>query len=148
MECGLSISVVDPDPDYLGIKIRGWNERFSGTTFIYAECSSLSGLAAQIAGFPKGIPDERVFVFGSKDPRVAGGYCRLRLRTIGGVGHAMLDIEIDDKSEHDDSPGLAAFSNPIAAASVDDFVGALRRVEFARKGDAMLPPGRTPCIQS
>jgi hypothetical protein len=49
---GLTIKVVDPDDDYLGIEICASSDRFAGSAQIYAGLQELSELAARIAGFP------------------------------------------------------------------------------------------------
>ena len=41
MATGLSIRVVDPDDDYIGIEIRAVADRFVGTTQIYAGLDEL-----------------------------------------------------------------------------------------------------------
>jgi len=52
MALGLTIRIVDPDDDYLGIEICASNERFSGSARIYSGLDELSAFAAVIAGFP------------------------------------------------------------------------------------------------
>jgi hypothetical protein len=53
MTRGLTIRAVDPDEDYLGIEVSASNERFAGSTWIYAGVEELSELAAQMEGFPR-----------------------------------------------------------------------------------------------
>ena len=77
MQRGLTITIVDPDPDYLGIEIGASNERFAGSTRIYAGLAALSEFANHIAGFPSNPKDERSYEFGSPDPGFAGGHCTL-----------------------------------------------------------------------
>jgi len=137
MEAGLKITVVDPDDDYLGIEIRAWNDRFAGTTRIFAGLEDLSELAAQIAGFPARIPDERTFQFGTRDPHYAGGYCGLCFRTVDSVGHAVVEIDVQDDDQLY-SPGISKFSIPVEAAAVDRFVIGLRTVQAARSGETGL----------
>jgi hypothetical protein len=137
MQKGLVITVIDPDPDYLGIDIRAWNERFAGSTFIFAGRHELAELATLIEGFPARIPDERQHVFGSKDPRVAGGYCCLHFRTIDSTGHAVIDVVLeDDDGRH--SSGAASLCVPVEAAEIATFVRHLRAVNNAQMGTAAV----------
>lgn len=137
METGLEITVVDTDPDYLGIEIRAWNDRFTGTAFVVAGFHQLSEFADLIAGFPTSVPDERGYEFGSRDPHVAGGYCSFRLHTADGAGSTVLDVSIQDDGNRFSS-GFAAFSLPVEPASIDTFARDLRGVESQRTGTAAL----------
>lgn len=132
---GLTISVVDPDPDYLGIEIGACNERFAGRAAIYAGLRELSDFASRIAGFPSRVPDQRTYEFGSRDVGCAGGFCGIRFRTIDKAGHAALDVDIEDD---DDMHSSARFSIPVSPAAIDRFVLALRAIESARSGTADL----------
>lgn len=135
---GLRISIMQSDPDCLALEIHAWNGRYAGTTYVYAGLSELSDLASMIAGFPSQIPDERTYEFGKRDRRFAGGYCALRVRTIDGWGHAVVEVDIED----DDrlySLSSARFSVPVVdAAAVDRFVERLRAIEAAGRGAAVL----------
>ncbi|MHB1000415.1 MAG: hypothetical protein ACYC27_14340 [Armatimonadota bacterium] len=136
---GLSINLIDPDDDYLGIEIRAWNDRYMGTTFIYAGYEQLSEFASYISGFPSKIPDERIYEFGTRDPHYAGGYCRLRFYTIGGSGYALIDIDIEEEDFHKCYPNSTArLTISVKAADIDRFVPKLRAVEAARSGEAVL----------
>ena len=59
MICGFAITGVDPDEDCLGIEFTPLNDRFTGSTRIYAGLKELSSFAATIAGFPTGNRDRR-----------------------------------------------------------------------------------------
>src|SRR5437870_2902020 len=96
MQEGLVIKIVDVDPDYLGIEIRAANARYSGSTMIYAGLTELSEFADQIAGFPTNSTDKRTFEFGSRDRNVAGGHCSLRFQCIDLIGHARVEVAIED----------------------------------------------------
>ena len=138
MNPGLQFSVVDPDDDYLGIEIHGWNERFSGTTFIYAGLGELSEFAARIAGFPANKQDTRTYEFGSLDTQCAGGYCSLRFFTLDSAGHAALEIIVEDGAPRF-GPESATFRlHVVDAASIDRFLQDLRLVERERIGEATL----------
>ena len=138
MEQGLTISIVDPDDDYLGIEISAANPRFAGATRIYAGLNELSSFASRIEGFPAASKDERDFEFGSKDNGVAGGFASLRFHCVDGSGHTALKIALDD----DDllhAPASAEFVFRFHAADLDRFTTRLRDVEKRRSGQAILP---------
>ena len=138
MEPSLRISVVDPDEDYLGIEVAAASTRFAGTTRIYAGLDELSTLASRIERFPTAVHDERQYEFGSTEPGVAGGFARLRLFCVDGVGHAAIEVTLeDDTSWHD--AAFAKFSFHIAAGDLDRFVARLRDIEQQRYGEAILP---------
>ena len=65
MTPGLTITVIDPDNDYLGIEIQACTDRYSGTAKIYAGFDELSQFAAEISGFPKHRQALRAHQFGS-----------------------------------------------------------------------------------
>lgn len=137
MGAGLTIAVVDPDPDFLGIEIRAWNDRFAGTAFVFAGFHQLSEFALLIAGFPTRVPEERRYEFGSSDRQVAGGYCGFRLHTADAAGRAVLDVTIeDDGNRH--SSGLAVLSLSVEPASIDAFARDLHRVASQKTGSARL----------
>ena len=137
MDAGFSIRAVDPDDDYLGIEVRGWNARFAGSARIYAGLDELSCPATRIEGFPATAQDQRTYDFGSRDPGIAGGFCGLRFRCIDAAGHAVLELSVED----DDglyAAATARFSIHVDAASIDAFVGELRQVQRSQSGEAML----------
>jgi hypothetical protein len=137
MTPGLSITVVDPDDDYLGIEIHAQSQRFAATTFIYAGFSDLTQFADQIAGFPAGPRDERRWEFGHRDPGFAGGFCGLRFHCLNRAGHAALAVSIVDKDRRHDAAN-ADFTFQVEAADIDRFVAQLRVVERDRAGAAVL----------
>ena len=138
MNPGLQFSVVDPDDDYLGIEIHGWNERFSGTTFVYAGLDELSEFAARIAGFPANSQDMRTYEFGSLDGQIAGDYCSLRFFTLDSAGNAALEIILKD-DEGRFGPETAKFRlHHVDAASINQFLQNLRLVEREQIGEATL----------
>jgi hypothetical protein len=87
MQHGLTIAIVDVDPDYLGSEIHASNDRFAGTTWIYAGLTELGEFAAQVAVFPSNTQDERNYEFGTPDPGIAGGYCKLSFQCIDRARH-------------------------------------------------------------
>lgn len=134
---GLRIKVVDPDDDYLGIDIQAANKRFAGTARIYAGLDELSKFANQIRGFPANIQDERTYEFGSPDPSIAGGYCKLRFQCVDQAGHVVIAIVIEDDGDRY-PPGKAELNFGAEPAGVDRFVERLREVELERSGEAVL----------
>jgi hypothetical protein len=68
MERGLTITMLDPDEDYLGIEVVASNERFAGSAYIYAGVEELSQIAEKMAGFPRSCDDRRTHEFGNRDP--------------------------------------------------------------------------------
>jgi hypothetical protein len=72
---GITITAVDPDPDYLRIEIEAWNSCCGGSARIYAGLDELAEFAAEITGFPISTNDSRRHEFGSRDRKYAGGYC-------------------------------------------------------------------------
>jgi hypothetical protein len=137
MASGLTIKVVDPDNDYLGIEIRASNDRFAGIALVYAGLEELSEFAARIAGFPSNANDERKYDFGSREPSTAGGYCSLRFHGVNPSGYAIVEIDLED----DDKPhanGAAHLSFRVEPAAIDRFTTALRGIE-TRFGEAILP---------
>ena len=136
MERGLTITIVDVEPDYLGIDIRASNDRFGGSARIYAGLTELSEFANRIAGFPTS-SDERNYEFGSRDRSFAGGYCGLRFRCIDSVGHARVEVALEDDEQWHELAS-AEFGFPVVAADVDQFTTRLREVERDGNGSAIL----------
>jgi hypothetical protein len=134
---GLRLKVVDPDDDYLAVEIQATNNRFAGTARIYADLNELSEFANQIMDFPANIQDERTHEFGSRDPSIAGGYCRLHFRCVDRAGHVVITIVIED-DHHLYPPGNAELAFGVEPAAIDRFVTGLREVEQERSGEAVL----------
>jgi hypothetical protein len=137
MQRGLAITIVDVDPDYLGVDIRAANDRFAGSARIYAGLTELGEFANRIAGFPTNPVDERNFAFGSRDRGFAGGYCGLRFRCVDCAGHARVEVTLQD-DEHWHELASAEFSFPVLAADVDQFTRRLREIERDQNGAAIL----------
>jgi hypothetical protein len=138
MTFGLTVAVVDPDDDYLGIEIQASNERFAGSTRIYAGLEELSQFANTIVGFPENHQDRRTHEFGSRDPSTAGGYCNLNLRCLDCAGHVGVDVVLEDDYGLY-APASVRLSFQAEAAAIDRFVQSLRTVERERRGSAVLP---------
>jgi hypothetical protein len=137
MKPGLTIKVVDPDPDYLGIEIQASSHRFSGSARIYAGLNDLSEFAACIESFPSNSEDRRNFEFGSPDPGYAGGFCTVSLYCVDRAGHARVEVKIEDDNRKERMES-AMFGFPILAAGVDQFVFKLRQLERDQDGEAVL----------
>ena len=134
---GLRIKVVDPDDDYLGIEIQAANKRFAGTARIYAGLDELSKFGNQIRGFPAKIEDEKTYEFGSRDPSVAGGYCKLCFQCVDRAGHVAIAILVED-DDHRHPPGKAELSFGAEPAEIDRFIERLREIELEQSGEAVL----------
>jgi hypothetical protein len=141
MEKGLTFEVVYPDSDYLGIEIHAANERFAGSTRIYAGLKELSDFAKHITGFPVDPHDVRQYEFGSRARSFAGGYCRLHFRCKDQLGHAEVGVDLEDDSGKFQQ-GIAKFSLRFEAAGMDRFVKGLIEIEQERSGKANLPLAR------
>jgi hypothetical protein len=128
MVAGLTIRIVELDVDYLGIEIRAANNRFAGSTRIYARLNDLSDFAAQIDGFPASAQDERTYEFGSRDSTTAGGYGRLHFRCLDKAGHPAIYIFFVDDERYR-PPGSVHLSFRIGAAEIDRFIRRLREIE-------------------
>ena len=134
---GLRINIVDPDDDYLEIDIQAATNRFAGTARIYAGLDELSKFANQIRGFPANIQDEGTYEFGSPDPSIAGGYCKLRFQCVDRAGHVVIAIVVaDDHDQH--GPGKAELNLGAEPAAIDRFLEKLRHLELERSGEAVL----------
>lgn len=137
MGAGLSVLVVDPDDDYLGIDVRASNGRFAGTARIVAGLTQLGEFAALVAGFPTGPDDRRSFEFGTRDPRYAGGFVSITLRCVDRAGHAEVEVVVEVDEQHH-AKASARPSFPVEAADIDRFAIALGVVERERSGNATL----------
>lgn len=137
MEIGLTITVVDPDEDYLGIEVFVSSVRYAGSTRVFAGLDELERLADKLTGFPASAQDERDFELGIKSTVYAGGYVGLFVHTVDSLGHSVIDVEIiDDDQKY--SAGSACFTIPVEAAGIDRFVQGLRAAQSARSGSARL----------
>ena len=134
---GLTITAVDADVDYLGIEIHASNDRFAGSTWVYARVTELSELADEIKGFPRAYEDHRAHEFGTRNPSAAGGFCSITLRCLDRSGHVGVDIVVEDDDGRYTS-AQAQFSFQTEAAAVDQFTEGLRIVGRDRRGSVSL----------
>jgi hypothetical protein len=137
---GMTIRAGTADGDGLvGVEIRVWSDRYTGSAFLWSDATQLSDFASSIAGFPARAGDRRHFAFGSRDSGVTPGYCGLLFRTTNSAGHAVVDVVVEDGTYRrgdgrwETSPAKAEFSIPVEASDIDRFVAALRAMEA---GDA------------
>ena len=137
MVSGMIVKLAELDEDYFGVEIYASIDRFSGSARIYAGLEELSEFAARIAGFPSTPEDERVYEFGSRAPSIAGGYAGLRFYCFDGAGHAVVEIGIEDYGRYGRVKANLSFQ--VEAAAIDQFANALREIENARSGEALLP---------
>ena len=106
-------------------------------TRIYSGLTELGEFADRIAGFPSNPQDERNCDFGAPGKRYAGGYCHLHFRCIDSVGHARLDIAIDDdEGRHESATAKLGFS--VIAADIHGFISRLQEIEKEQFGEAHL----------
>jgi hypothetical protein len=137
MASGMIVKLAALDDDYFGFEIYASIDRFAGSAHIHAGLQELSELATCIAGFPSNPEDERVYEFGSRAPSIAGGYAGLRFYCFDRAGHAVVEIGIEDYGRH--GRAMAHLSFQVEAAAIDQFSNALREIEKARSGEALLP---------
>ena len=135
---GLTFSVEKDNDDTVGVEICAWNDRYTGSAFLWATDTQLSEFAACIAGFPARAGDQRSFHFGSRDPGRVRGYCGLHFRTTDSAGHPVVDVVVEDgryanyDSRCGTGPAKAEFSIPVEAADIDRFVAALHAFKTQR----------------
>jgi len=140
---GMTIRAGKADGDGLvGVEIRVWNDRYTGSAFLWSTDTQLSEFAACIAGFPARAGDQRSFHFGARDPGVLRGYCGLHFRTTDSAGNAVVDVVVEDGTypvgdfRWKTSPAKAEFSIPVEAADIDRFVAALHAMEAGNADEA------------
>ena len=137
MEKGLTLSVVEPDEDYLGIEVFVSRGRYAGSSRIFAGLDELGLIADKLEGFPNSPDDERTFELGVEGNVYAGGHMAVSAHTVDSLGHSVVDIEIVDDDDRY-SAGSACFTVSVEAAGIDRFVQGLRAAQYARAGVARL----------
>ncbi len=133
----LKIVVVDTDPDYLYIEIFASSARFSGATRVFSGYEHFKEFAEVITGFPTSLTDQRSYVFGTKEKGFAGGYCALRFFCRDRVGHAVMDVELEDDDVMYPEASVR-FIISVLPSSIDEFVRRLRQVQETWSGEASL----------
>ena len=137
MPAGLSISVTETDPEYLGVEIRGWTNRYCGTTFVFAAPGELTAAARSLEGFPSNADDERHFELGSSNERMASGHCHVRVSQSDALGHLIVDVELIECDLRFPAAS-AAFQFRSEPGLIDGFASQLSALEAARHGLAEL----------
>lgn len=135
----LTIEAVWDDPDMLEVRVAVSNGGFSGRTNVYVALGELAATADQLRTFPTGPRDERRVCWGSEEPGSRLGRVDLLFRCRDGAGHPVLIAEVISSDMSAEEPGqMVCLQLPFEAAGMDRFVEALRAVEGAKRGNAML----------
>ena len=132
---GVQIEHLWEDADVLEVVARASNGDFSGKTAAYMGHGQISGAAAELADFPKDTSDKRDIVFGSLDPKYAGGGIRMEF-ICDHTGSIVVNVQIAS-GDHEER---ASFSIRVAAHEIDAFVKDLLKLEASR-GKATLRSG-------
>jgi hypothetical protein len=139
MTRGLTITIVDPDHDCTGIEVQASDERFAGSTLVYAGFHELTEFAELLVGFPKDHSDEKIYEFGSRRPGIANGYCGVQFCCRDRACHVALHIELEEEDGWW-SRSSAQMTLQVEAAEIDRFIEALRALDRERSGTAVLTP--------
>jgi hypothetical protein len=135
----LVVEAVWDDPDMLEVRVAVSNSSFSGQTNVYVGLGDLAAAADHLAGFPTSPGDERRVSWGSEEPGSRLGQVKLLFRCRTGAGHPVLAAEVRSSDLAAAEPGqIVRLQLPFDAAGMDRFVEALRAVERARRGTAVL----------
>ena len=118
------------------LEIIASNGVLYGSTDIYCNVSDLTEIGDALKAFPKSIPDEFKYEYGSSDPAMRFyHHFVLRVYTVGSWGKCALQISIN-QNQSEPEEGICLFSIPAEAASInrlgDLFVafGKLQHLEF------------------
>jgi hypothetical protein len=88
------ITVLVNDDDYVMVDISAADGRFAGSTELYGGDRVIDELANGLRGFPRTAEDRRIFVLGSRNPGVAGGWVEITCQCRDLAGHPVLQIHI------------------------------------------------------
>jgi hypothetical protein len=139
----LVIEAVWDDPDMLEVRVAVSNSSFSGQTNVYVGLGELAAAADNLAGFPPNPRDERRVSWGSEKPESRLGRVELLFRCRTGAGHPVLAAEVTSSDMGGAEPGQTVrLQLPFDAAGLDRFAEALRAVERAKRGSAVLEDER------
>jgi hypothetical protein len=131
------------EPHHTQLEITASNGVFTGSTDIYCNVSDLSEIGKKLKAFPKTVPDEYKYEYGSSDP--AARFYRhfvFRVYTVGSWGKCALQISINqnpsepEENQGEQEGGVCLFSIPAEPASInrlgDLFItfGKLQHLEF------------------
>jgi hypothetical protein len=133
----LIVEAVWDDPDMLEVRVSVSNGSFSGQTNIYVGLGDLAAAANHLAGFPTHPRDERRVSWGSEESGLGRVDLLFRCRT--GAGHPVLAADVTSSDMGAAERGQTVrLQLSFDAAGLDRFVAALRAVETAKRGTAVL----------
>ena len=121
------------------VRVRADYGGFAAVADCYCGHDTLAGLATAVRGFPASPMDRREFALGAVDPGYAGGGAMLRLGCADALGHVLVRVVLQTGgTEGGAEPDSAAFSFPVDAAAIDEFVAELGRMPMALGAMATL----------
>ena len=135
---GLRLEVLWFDIDVIELHVAASNGAFAGTTRLYVGRDGLKEAADRLRGFPRSPADERELVLGTLEPGFAGGGVLLRMHCTSPAGHAVVHVTCRSDTQGEEQAETAAFSMPVLAAGMDDFVRALDAMPVERGAAASL----------
>jgi hypothetical protein len=138
MDQGFTFQVIETDPDYLKLRISAWNGLFGGSAEVYVAIFTLDEVASILSGFPDCPSDTREATFGSFGPGTAGGAVNMRFYCADKSGHAWVESRIESEYTKTGSAQSVVMACPIEAASLDLFLGEIRRLERDEASTAHL----------
>ena len=107
------------EPYHTQLEIIASNGVFTGSTDIYCNVSDLSEIGGILQAFPKAIPDEYKYEYGSSDP--AARFYRhfvFRAYTVGSWGKCALQVSIN-QNQSEPEEGICLFSIPAEPSSIN-----------------------------
>jgi hypothetical protein len=116
---GLTIEIIGSDEDLVKVRVHAGNDKFAGTIETYIAHDDLRHLAGGIRGFPISAADRREFALGQWT-----GKAHLTFRCTDGLGHAVVDIRLQDNRFQDRQQTVNLILS-VEAAAIDIFVDAL-----------------------
>jgi hypothetical protein len=100
------------------LEIVASNGSFTGSTDIYCNVSDLSDIGHALQAFPKSIPDEYKYEYGSSDPVVRFyRHFVFRVYTLSSWGKCALQLSMN-QNETEPHEGVCLFSMPVESASI------------------------------
>jgi len=120
------------------LQVQAWNGYFCGTVEIYAGIGDLEKKAQVLQGFPNSPSDQRELMFGTFDPKIAGGGVAMRFHCTGGAGHAHVKVRMNAGYKSAGTVQSTLLSMAIEASAVDSFVHELLSLEQHNAGVASL----------
>jgi hypothetical protein len=134
---GIKVTVVDPDPDYIGLEVRASSARYAATTFIYGQPEELVAAADAASCFAAALAADASMELGTLDPTCASGFCALTFSAADSLGHVVVRAHIHDAPyRFDDARAVLSFRTE--AGAVGRFASGLRHMAEIRNGVAVL----------